>query len=262
MASARQEIRRIAVGVVGWAAWLGLTLLWGLLVVPLTLLLKPFWPGVRSQFSSLTRRALHAYVSRLPFARIRVEGVEKRLQGPRILVANHQSRLDSPVMLSIEPRLSGPVRSYMLKVPFIGSAIRLLGFFDADESVAGTLDAMHSAAEQARANDGGLIFYPEGTRSATGEIGAFRRGAFRLAVDHDLPIQPLVIEGLDRVFPPGHVMSPVHDRQLVRICYLEPVYPPYGAGPRREVVRALAERVRGSMIEELSRLRAERRASR
>jgi 1-acyl-sn-glycerol-3-phosphate acyltransferase len=261
VASARQEIRRIGGTLLGWLGWLGLTLVWGLLVIPLTLLLKPLWPGARVRFASLTQRALRAYVERLPFARLSVEGEEKRLRGPRILVVNHQSRLDSPVLLSIEPRIFGPVRGYMLRVPIVGAAIRLLGFFDADASLAETLDAMHRAAEQVRAQGGGLLFYPEGTRSKTGEIGPFRRGAFRLAVDHELPIQPVVIEGLDVVFPPGYVISPVHGRPRVRIRYLEPVHPPYGSGPRRDVVRALAEWVRSGMVDELARLRAERKAS-
>jgi 1-acyl-sn-glycerol-3-phosphate acyltransferase len=256
---APREIRRIGGAILGWAAWIGLTLVWGLLVIPPTLLLQHFWPGVREGFARLTRSTLRAYVERLPFARVRVEGLEKRLQGPRILVANHQSRLDSPVMLAIEPRIFGPVRSYMLRVPIVGAAIRLLGFFDADESVVRTLDAMQRAAEQVREKGGGLLFYPEGTRSPTGEIGPFHRGAFRLAVDHDLPIQPVVIEGLDVVFPPGHVIPPVHGRYLVRIRYLEPLHPPYGSGARRDVVRALAERMRRAMIDELARMRAERR---
>lgn len=258
MASTDREWLRVAGALLGWAVWVGLVLVWGLLVIPLTLLLRPFWPGVQGRFAALTRTALRAYVERLPFARFELEGLDKRLAGPRILVANHQSRLDSPVLLAFEPRLFGPVRGYMLRVPIIARSIRLLGFFDADGSEASTLDAMQEAAERARAEGAGLLFYPEGTRSAFGEIGPFRRGAFRLAVDRELPIQPLVIEGLDVAYPPGHWLPPVRGRHLVRIRYLEPLHPPYGSGPRRDVVRALTERVRGSLIEELARLRAER----
>lgn len=250
-------IPHVAGAVAGWALWVLLTLLWGVLVIPVTLLLRPVWPGVVERYAALTRAVLHLYVNHLSFVRFQVEGLEKRLEGPRILVANHQSRLDSPVMLSIEPRLFGPVRGYMLRVPIIATAIRLLGFFDADADTA-TFAAMQRAAERARDTGGGLLFYPEGTRSETGEIGPFRRGAFRAAFDHDLPIQPVVIEGLDRAFPPGHAIPPVPGRHLVRIRYLEPIHPPYGSGSRRAVVRALAERVRRTLVDELARLRAQR----
>jgi 1-acyl-sn-glycerol-3-phosphate acyltransferase len=226
-------------------------------VIPLTLLLTPVWPAVREHYASLTRVALRAYVRLLPFARLQLEGADERLQGARVLVVNHTSRLDSPVMLALEPRLSGPVRGYMLRVPIVGTAIRLLGFFDADAHV-DTVAAMHRAADRARERGGGLLFYPEGTRSATGEVAPFHHGAFRVAYDHDLPIQPVVIEGLDKVFPPGRVISPTRGRQLVRIRYLKPLHPPYGAGSRREVVRALSNEVRNALIEQLAQLRMER----
>jgi 1-acyl-sn-glycerol-3-phosphate acyltransferase len=168
------------------------------------------------------------------------------------------SRLDSPVLLAFEPRLAGPVRGYMLRVPIVGRIIRLLGFFDADTGEVEAFEAMQRAAAHARARGGGLLFYPEGTRSKTGEIGPFHGGAFRVAVDCELPIQPVVIEGLDLAFPPGRLLPPHSGRVLVRIRYLEPLHPPYGSGPRREVVRALAQRVRAKLVEELARMRAER----
>jgi 1-acyl-sn-glycerol-3-phosphate acyltransferase len=253
------EIYRVGGALLGWAVFLLLILLWGILVVPLTLLLLPVWPGVREHFTSLTRKALRAYVNQLSFLRICVEGAEMRIDGPRILVANHQSRLDSPVLLALEPRLCGPVRGYMLRVPIVGTVIRLVGFFDADAGQSAVFDAMNRAAERARSRRAALLFYPEGTRSATGEIGSFHRGAFRAAVDHDLPIQPVVIEGLDTVLPPGHVIPPVHGRYPARIRYLEALHPPYGTGLRRDVVRGLAEQVRSALESELASMRAERR---
>ena len=252
------EVSRVAGSFVGWLAFGLLVLVWGLLVVPATLLLAPVWPGVRERFARLTAATLGGFVRALPFLRFRVEGDAGRLRGARILVANHQSRLDSPLLIAIEPRLAGPVRGYMLRVPVVGAIIRLLGFFDADAGEAASFEAMNRAAERARTRGEGLLFYPEGTRSRDGEIGAFRRGAFRAALDHDLPIQPVVIEGIEAVFPPGHAIAQADGSHVVRVRYLEPLHPPYGEGPRRDVVRALADRVRRSMAEELARLRAER----
>lgn len=252
------EIYRVGGTLLGWAVWVLLILVWGILVVPLTLLLRPVWPGVQERFASMTQLALRAYINQLSFVRLCVEGAEKRIDGPRILVANHQSRLDSPVLLALEPRLCGPVRGYMLRVPILGTAIRLVGFFDSDASESTVLAAMDRAAAHARSRRGGLLFYPEGTRSENGEIGSFRRGAFRAAVDHDLPIQPVVIEGLDTVLPPGHAITPMFGRYPARIRYLEPLHPPYGSGLKRDVVRGLAEQVRSTLVDELARMRAER----
>jgi 1-acyl-sn-glycerol-3-phosphate acyltransferase len=253
-----REIRRIGGVLLGWALWGVITVVWGFVLAPLTLLVQPLWRAAPDHYAAFTRRILRLYVTHLPFARFEIEGAERRLTGPRILVLNHQSRLDSPVLLGLEAQSFGPIRGYMLRVPLVGRAIRLIGFFDADADLA-TLDAMNHAAARTRACDGALLFYPEGTRSKTGEIGPFRRGAFRAAYDHGLPIQPVVIEGLDVVLPPGRLLPPVYGRYPVRIRYLEPLQPPYGEGPRREVVRALTERVRDLLVDELARMREERR---
>lgn len=249
---------RVAGTAVGWIAFVLLVLVWGVLVVPATLVLARRWPGVRERFASCTAGAIGLYVRALPFLRFRVEGAERRLRGGRIVVANHASRLDSPLLLAVESRLAGPVRGYMLRVPGVGGVIRLLGFFDADAGEAASFDALQRAAAHARAHGEGLLFYPEGTRSRDGEIGPFRRGAFRAAVDHGLPLQPVLIEGLDAVLPPGSVFAQEDRSHLVRVRYLEPLRPPFGEGPRRDVVRALAERVRRDMQAELARMRTER----
>ncbi len=251
---------RVAGTAVGWIVFLLLVLVFGGLFAPITLLLARRWPGVRERFAAFTAGAVGLYVRTLPFLRFSVEGAERRLHGGRIVVANHVSRLDSPLLLAIESRLAGPTRGYMLRVPGVGSVMRLLGFFDADVGEAASLDAVQRAAAHARAEGEGILFYPEGTRSRDGEIGSFRRGAFRAAVDHGLPLQPVVIEGLEAVLPPGSAIAQKDRSYVVRVRYLEPLRPPYGEGPRRDVVRALAERVHRNMQSELARMRTERRA--
>lgn len=252
------EVHRVVGGALGLLVFALLAFFWGVVAIPTTLALRRVWPAAVEHFAALTRAILRAYVAVLPFARIRVEGGEHRLSGPRILVANHVSRLDSPVLVALEPRLAGPVRGYMLRVPVVGAIIRLLGFFDVDGPRSAAVRSMYRAADRAIARGGGLLFYPEGTRSRTGEIGPFHGGAFRLALDKTLPIQPVVIDGLEVVYPPGHVLSPVRGRHPVRIRYLAPLYPPYGSGARRELTRRLSEQVREAMLKELAQARAQR----
>ena len=71
-------------------------------------------------------------------------------------------------------------------------------------------------------------------------------------------VQPVVIDGLDRVLPPGHLIAQTLGRYPVRVRYLAPIEPPFGSGVRRDVVRELGDRVRNALIEELARMRAER----
>jgi 1-acyl-sn-glycerol-3-phosphate acyltransferase len=257
MHSLASDLYRFLTTLLGWLLMVVGSILLGVLAIPATLLLSPLWPRVREIFSDVTRHALRLYVRSLMFLRIRVEGGERRIQGPRILVANHQSWLDPIVLIGLEPRLGGPVRRYLLRVPILGTIIRLSGFFETDISEISLLEQLRQSVELARARGGGLLFFPEGTRSRTGDVGPFQRGAFRAAVEHELPIQPIVIEGLDRALPPGRIIAQTC-RQLVRIRYLDPIEPPFGSGLRRDVVRALTQRVRDQIVEELGRMRAER----
>jgi 1-acyl-sn-glycerol-3-phosphate acyltransferase len=219
------------------------------------------WPGIVEHFGSLTRGFLRFYVRTLLFVRLRVEGRESRLTGPRILVANHQSWLDPIVMIALEPRVAGPAKSSMLRVPVMGTVLRIGGFYDHDIGTASAHGRMQRGTAAALERGGALLFFAEGSRSRTGDVGPFHSGAFRTAVDHDLPIQPVVIEGLDRVLPPDHMIAKTTGRYLVRVRYLPGVEPPYGSGVRREVVRALRDRVRGMIVDELAHMRAERTPS-
>ena len=253
----RGGLRRVAGTVLGWVVFASLCLVWGVLVVPATAVLVRFRPDARDRFRELTQRTLGLYLRSLPFLELRVERPSAPLVGPRILVANHQSWLDPIVMMSLEPGVRGPSQPYMFRVPVVRSVLRLSGFFAATAGDPAPLERMAADAEAARRDGGALLFFPEGTRSRSGAVGSFRRGAFRVAFDHQLPVQPVVIAGLDRVLPPGHLIAQAPGRALVRVRYLEPRVPPFGPGPRRSVVRELGERVRSSIVEELTRMRAE-----
>jgi 1-acyl-sn-glycerol-3-phosphate acyltransferase len=242
---------------VGWGAFGLGCLVWAVVVVPPALLLSRVWPRARQHFNDLTRAALRFYVAILPFMRLRVVGREHGAPRPCVLVVNHQSRLDPIVMMALEPRLAGPARRYLLRTPALGAVLRMAGFYEAEVGEPAPLARILSSAGEARGRGGALLFFPEGTRSLDGEIGPFRRGAFRLAVDASLPIQPVVLEGMD-VLPPTTWVVREPWRHPVTVSYLPPLLPPFGEGPVRNVARGLAEKVRAAMVDEIARLRAER----
>jgi len=236
-------------------------LLWGVLGIPLALVLSRFWPGVRDRFHDGTQLLLTTFIRLVPFVKLDVDGNRELSDRSRVLVVNHQSFLDPVVMLSIEPRLSGPARGYMFRVPIIRSALKLGRFFLSDSGDPAPLDRMRQGVQEALDRGGSLLFFPEGTRTRTGEIGAFHHGAFRMAVEYGLPIQPVVSDGLHRVFPPGSLIVQTLGRYRVQVRYLDPIEPPYGEGLQRRVVRELSQQIRLAMMEELKRLRSEREAA-
>ncbi len=234
------------------------SVVWGVLLIPVTIGLSRFWPKARHWFNDCTQATLGVFVRRLPFLDLDVDRTRGLCDGSRVLVVNHQSWLDPVVMLSLEPRLSGPARGYWFRTPFMRSILKLGRFYPSDGGEPAPLDRMRQGVEEALEHRGTLLFYPEGTRTKTGEIGDFHLGAFRMAVEYKLPIQPVVLEGFDNVFPRGRVIVQTQGTYLGRVRYLDPIEPPYGEGPQRRVVRELAQQVRSSMVEELARLRTER----
>jgi 1-acyl-sn-glycerol-3-phosphate acyltransferase len=67
------------------------------------------------------------------------------------------------------------------------------------------------------------MMFPEGTRSETGEIGQFRDGAFRLAVECQVPIIPIVIDGTFKVLP-KHART-IDFTKPIKIKVLPPISP-------------------------------------
>ncbi len=117
---------------------------------------------------------------------------------------------------------------------------------------------MRVGVKQAIEQGNSLLFFPEGTRTRTGEMGDFQRGAFRMAVEYGLPIQPVVIEGIHEVLPPGVFLVGDAGRPDVRIVYLDPIEVRQDRDNARSSARVLAERVRTEIATELARLRDER----
>ena len=109
-----------------------------------------------------------------------------------IIIANHQSFIDIVLCLSLSPKIVMVVKDYVWHNPFLGVVARYIDCFPT------SYDDEHREAVVKRIMDEGysLFVFPEGTRTATGEIGRFHRGAFFYAEQYHLPIQPLLIEGM------------------------------------------------------------------
>ncbi len=183
------------------------------LAVPLTL-----WYSVRIRWASLRgTKDLPVLCEELPrrWARRLLEAarVEVRLRGeqvidpdtPQILVANHQSWFD---VLALAAFLPGPYRFVgkheLAHVPFFGAAFRDCGNVLIDRKDRGrALESMAEARRHLEEDRPTIILFPEGTRSETGELRPFKKGAFVLAIQTGCAVVPAVIEGSREVMPKG-----------------------------------------------------------
>ncbi len=151
--------------------------------------------------------------------RVEVEG-SKQLnpQQSYVIVANHQSHFD---ILALYGWLGVDIRWVMKqelrKVPALGIACEKLGHIFIDRSNSDRAKQSIAAAKHTLRNGTSIIFFPEGTRSETSQILPFKKGAFRLAKELNLPILPITINGSGRILPsktlnlmPGTVQILIH----------------------------------------------------
>jgi 1-acyl-sn-glycerol-3-phosphate acyltransferase len=135
--------------------------------------------------------------TRLAGIRYRVAGRE---QVPRdravVFCANHQSNVDPPVLYRVlHPRLHILYKAELQKLPVLGRAFGLGGFVPIDRSSRErSVAALDQAAQSLRAGNSFLTF-PEGTRSRTGALLPFKKGAFILAIKAQAPILPVAVQG-------------------------------------------------------------------
>src|SRR5690606_34227547 len=112
--------------------------------------------------------------------------------GPCVLVANHPTLIDSPAVLSAYPQVTLIVRHDFFESPWMAPLFRRCGHLDGgDGSPRSGIDVYQQMLDCLRGG-GSLAVFPEGTRSRDG-LGPFKRGAFRVACEADLPVVPVVL---------------------------------------------------------------------
>lgn len=127
-----------------------------------------------------------------------------------VVAANHESAFDVPLAVGIIEGGRFIVKKEISRFPVFGKAALHGGQIIVDRTNnAQAVAAIHAGMKvwpNAR-----LVFFVEGTRTRTGELGSFKKGAFRTALDTKLPIVPMAISGAFRILPPNSIMRVTPD---------------------------------------------------
>jgi len=195
------------------------------------------------------------YFARLPFLSIRVYGAEKLPSNTAfVLVTNHSSFLDVPLLFSIVPELSGIAREYLFRVPGLGMVLRTLGFFpirrQSDDDGLGGLVACRDILNSGR----NVLIMPEGERVTPGKVGRFSPGAFHLARMGNVPVVPAVLINLEKALPPGRMIPQVDRAVDVEVRFFDPILPP--VDDDRESVREMAQKTRRMLCDAIEKSRS------
>lgn len=202
-----------------------------LVAIPFTVLYTThiLWAAWRK--SPTLKRISNAYPGRwsrhlLRAARTRVELVGGEVIDPdraQLLVANHVSWFD---VLALAACIPGPSRfiakKELEKIPMFGPAWQAAGHISIDRgNRASALESLERARHTLEEDRPTVIFFPEGTRSPTGELRAFKKGAFVLAIQTGVEVVPAAIVGSREVMAKGSWR--IHMGRTIRVQLGAPI---------------------------------------
>lgn len=166
------------------------------------------------------------FLVRLFFLPVTVEGRENIISGQSyIFCPNHQGAFDIFLVYGFLRRnFKWMLKESLRKAPFVGKACESAGFIFIDNRSPKKIQHSYEKARATLKDGMSLVVFPEGRRTFTGEMGPYKRGAFLLADDLQLPVVPITIEGSFQIMPRTRDFHFVHWHPL-RLVIHKPVYP-------------------------------------
>ncbi len=176
--------------------------LWTGLVSSFIILGFPFFPRGENSVHEVARKWARGILW-LSGVKVEVIGTENIIpDGPQIFMANHQSFFDIFIVLAFIPaQFRFIAKKELFRVPLLGGAMRKYGTIEINRQH--HVSAVQSIEEAARKIREGksVMTFPEGTRSVDGEIKAFKKGVFHLAMKAGVPIVPISVVGSREILP-------------------------------------------------------------
>ena len=136
---------------------------------------------------------------------------ERAGEPPSVVVANHQGAYD---IFALNGYIGIPfkwvLKQELRKLPFVGRACEAAHFIFVDETKPSSIQRTIADAKKVLASGNSIFIFPEGSRTLTGEMTRFKKGAFVIASELDAPILPVTISGAFAVLPRGHYLPHPH----------------------------------------------------
>jgi 1-acyl-sn-glycerol-3-phosphate acyltransferase len=177
-----------------WAAWVWLLAVAVIVIASFPILLLPDLTARRRAARAICR----AYFAVCGFP-VSVMGLEKLPSGACVIVANHASYVDGPLLFAcLPPRFGFVIKKEASRLPLVGILLRRLGhhFVERRNRHEGASDARRIL--RAIVLGQAVAFFPEGTFHAEPGIARFHSGAFAAAARAGVPVAPVAIRGSRR----------------------------------------------------------------
>ncbi|MEX0892096.1 MAG: lysophospholipid acyltransferase family protein [Gemmatimonadota bacterium] len=185
------------------SAWMVLANLF--ITIPLSILV---WVaaslGHRGGLYDWVHHAWSRTMLKLSGVSVATRGLEQvELERPQVFVSNHQSWYDVLSIAAVLPkRYRFVAKKELERVPFWGPAWKAAGHISIDRSnTQSAIAALDEAGRRIKEDASSIVIFPEGTRSADGELLPFKKGGIMLALRAGVDIVPVYVEGSREVLP-------------------------------------------------------------
>jgi 1-acyl-sn-glycerol-3-phosphate acyltransferase len=137
---------------------------------------------------------------------------------PNVFMANHLSFLDGPLLYYLIPQIVRVIlKKEIFRIPILGWSMGFVGFVPVDrKGLKSGRRSIELATRLIKTKGYSYLIFPEGTRSRDSEMQPFRRGAFFLAINSQIPIVPITIKGTYDLMPKG---NPFTKKGIVRVIF-------------------------------------------
>jgi len=136
--------------------------------------------------------------------RLEVSGLERiEKKTSYVFMCNHLSAVDGPLLFMLIPQsIRVILKKEAFRIPVIGLAMRLVGFIPVDrKGLRGGKKSIDRATRTIKEKGYSFLIFPEGTRSRDGKLQLFKRGGFFLALNSQVPVAPVSIQGTFELMP-------------------------------------------------------------
>lgn len=120
-----------------------------------------------------------------------------------IMVANHQSLADIVMVYLLKTQFKWVAKESLFKLPVLGWCMSVAKHIKLERGDLGSIKKVYRQAAEMLRGGMSVLFFPEGTRSNTGEMKDFQNGAFKLAIKERVPVLPIAIKGTGDAIPKG-----------------------------------------------------------